>query len=101
MSDSPQQPEASFLTLVYTLGTQAMIALGEIPNPMSQELQVDRRQAQWHIDTLQILSEKTSGNLTDEEATAMINVLGELKMKFVEKTPDDGADPDGPENHDQ
>lgn len=84
--DGAPQPEASFLTIIYTMGTQAMIALGEIESPLTHQQSVDARQAQWQIDSLQVLQEKTEGNLTEEESTALKNVLAELKIKFVEKT---------------
>ena len=78
--------EATFLTIVYTHGTQAMIALGEIPNPITKSKHFDPRQAQWHIDSLDVLRDKTIGNLTDEERRALDNVLAEVKLKYLERT---------------
>ena len=78
-------PEASFLTILYTMATQAMIALGEIPNPLTQEPKFDERQARWHIDSLQILRDKTRGNLSEKEETALANTLNEVRTKFTEK----------------
>ncbi|HGY92156.1 MAG TPA: DUF1844 domain-containing protein [Planctomycetes bacterium] len=86
MSDEQQIPEASFLTVVYTLATQAMIALGEIPNPMTGKTAMDPRQARWHIDSLLIIRDKTRGNLTEEEEQGLANALSQVQLTYVEKT---------------
>lgn len=84
-------PEASFLTILYTMATQAMIALGQIPNPLTREAKFDPRQAKWHIDSLQILRDKTRGNLSEVEETALMNTLAEVRMKYVELAGSVGA----------
>ena len=81
-----EAPAASFLTIVYTMATQAMIALGEIPNPMSKKSEFDARQAKWHIDALEVLETKTEGNLDEQEKKALDNALAEVRMRYVEKT---------------
>ncbi|MEE9394488.1 MAG: DUF1844 domain-containing protein [Planctomycetota bacterium] len=86
-SDSAPKPapRATFQTIVYTMATQAMIALGEIESPISHETKVDLRQAKYLIDSLQVLLDKTKGNLDETERGALINILAEVQMKFVEK----------------
>jgi len=81
-------PEASFLTILYTMATQAMIALGEIPNPMTKEPKFDERQARWHIKSLQILQEKTAGNLSEKEELALSNTLEQVTTMMDQKTAD-------------
>ncbi len=88
MSDEKEIPEASFLTVVYTLATQAMIALGEIPNPMTGKSSMDPRQARWHIDSLLIIRDKTRGNLDEEEEQGLANALSQVQLTYVEKTRD-------------
>ena len=63
---------------------QAMIFLGEIPNPMTNATEKHLDQAKLLIDTLAMLKEKTEGNLNDEENNALNNFLYELQMKYVE-----------------
>jgi hypothetical protein len=82
---APSVPAASFLTLLHTLGIQAMIALGEIESPMTGAQQVDLRQAHWHIDTIKVLQQKTAGNLSEEETSAIANVLRELGELLARK----------------
>ena len=76
----PETPEASFLTIVYTMATQAMIALGQIPNPITQQKIADERQARWHLRSLEILAEKTQGNLDAQEQSALDAAIKELKL---------------------
>ncbi|MCA9322312.1 MAG: DUF1844 domain-containing protein [Planctomycetes bacterium] len=79
-------PDASFLTIVYTMAAQAMIALGEIPNPITGETKFDPRQAKWHLDSIKILRDKTRGNLDDSEEQALLNALGEVSMKYADRS---------------
>ena len=85
-AEAEQLPEATFQTIVYTMATQAMIALGEIENPITRQSKVDLRQAKYLIDTLQVLHEKTEGNLDETEKRALMNILAEVQMKYVEKS---------------
>ena len=80
-----EQPEASFLPIVYTMATQAMIALGEIPNPMTRIARLDERQARWHLSSLRILAAKTQGNLDDAETAAIENALAEIEKVYADK----------------
>ncbi len=85
---SPSEFTPSFSSFVTTLGMQAFVALGEFQNPASTEHAppIDLVQAKSLIELLQILSEKTKGNLTEDEATVLQEILYGLKMKFVEKS---------------
>lgn len=76
---------AAFQHLVSSLSMQAMMFLGEMPNPMTGEAQPDLEQARSLIDLLGMLKEKTQGNLNAEEEKLLSGVLFELRTKFVEK----------------
>ena len=79
-----QEIEVNFFTYMTSLGYQAMIFLGEIPNPMTGQQEKNLRQAKFIIDTLVMMKEKTKGNLTDQENAFLEGTLYELQMKFVE-----------------
>lgn len=83
-------PEPDFPFFVSTLALQASIALGQVPNPATQKTEKDIQQAQFLIDTLDMLHKKTAGNLTPEEIELLENVLYELKMRYVENTKEGG-----------
>jgi len=76
-------PEASFATLVAGLRAQAVIALGLMNDPLSNQPRPDRDQAKYVIDLLGVLEAKTAANLTDEEKALLDSVLYELRMSFV------------------
>lgn len=82
-SDEPPMPPASFATLLSTLATQSMIALGQIADPMSGEPAPNMDLARYFIDTLGVIQEKTQGNLTDEEEKGLEDLLHQLRMAFV------------------
>lgn len=86
---NPEQfvpPEASFSFFISTLAMQVTIFLGAIPNPATNKAEENFPQAKFIIDTLDMLREKTKGNLTKEEQELLDNVLYNLRMLYIEKT---------------
>ena len=79
----PKMPPASLEMLVTTLATEAMVALGQFPNPATQEASVNPEHATYAIDMLAILQEKTKGNLTPDEEKMLTDLLHQLRMMFV------------------
>lgn len=93
---SEQDYEVNFLNYLTSLVVQAMIFLGEVPNPLEGEkTEINLRQAKLLIDTLLMLREKTKGNLAKEEENFLNMALYELEMKFVEHSQNPGDGPDG------
>jgi hypothetical protein len=82
-SDRPPLPLASFEMLVTTLASEAMIGLGPIPHPMTGKAHFDADQARYAIDMLEMLSEKTKGNLSPGEDRGLRDLLHQLRMAFV------------------
>ena len=81
---SHEGPPLSFSTFVLSLGTSALMLMGEQLSPQNPALPVNLPQAKEIIDILRILEEKTKGNLTEEEANVMHDMLYTLQMKYVE-----------------
>ena len=81
-----EAPEPDFKFFLTSLAMQAWIALGAIPNPLTQKTEESLDQAKYIIDTLEILEKKTQGNLNDEEKELMEGLLYELRLGFVNKT---------------
>ncbi len=79
-------PEADFKFFLTTLGMQAWIALGMIPNPVTEKQEENFNQAKFIIDTLEVLEKKTKGNLDKEEAELLEHLLYDLRLAYVEKT---------------
>ena len=76
-------PEPSLLTLVTGLSAQAMVSLGIFPNPIDGQTRILPHQGKHFIDTIAMLSEKTSGHQTPEETQTFEKVLHELRMIYV------------------
>jgi len=74
-------PTLSFL--VSSLYLQGMIALGMLPNPVTNKAEASLDQARHTIDVLAMLQEKTQGNRTPEESDELERILHELRMAFV------------------
>ena len=77
-------PPAEFKTLVGTLASNAVMSLGGMQHPETGQVMVDIEGAKLYIDLLDILQEKTSGNLDDEESQYLEQVAHELRTRFVE-----------------
>jgi len=79
-------PEASFNIFITTLALQASIFMGIMPNPATDKKEEDLVQAKFIIDTIGLLKDKTTGNLSKEEITLLDNVLYELRVQYISKT---------------
>lgn len=77
-------PEADFTFFLTTLGMQAWIALGKIPNPMTQKIEENKNQAKFIIDTLDVLEKKTKGNLTKDESEILEKLLYDLRLNYID-----------------
>lgn len=83
LEDDPPMPPASFTMLISSLASEAMMALGQIPHPVTGEVFRRRNQAKYLIDTIEMLHEKTAGNVAAEETAGVQELLHSLKMAFV------------------
>jgi uncharacterized protein DUF1844 len=77
--------EISLSTFLMSLSTQALMCLGEIPNPVTGKPEADLVAVRELIDIIAMLQEKTRGNLDAAEARLFEKVLFDLRMRFVEK----------------
>jgi hypothetical protein len=86
LAEEPQipLPEINFSTLVISLSTQALMHLGEIPNPLDGTTEKDTAGAKQTIDIISILRDKTRGNLDEGEEKLLEDVLYDLRMRYVE-----------------
>jgi len=70
-------------TFILSLNASALIHLGEIPDPHSKERSTNLPAAKHTIEILEILKNKTKGNLEKEEEKLLDDVLFNLRMKYV------------------
>jgi uncharacterized protein DUF1844 len=76
----------TFENLVRSLGQNAAMLLGGYADPRTGQPMLDLEGAREMIDMLDALREKTRGNLAPEEDTLVLDILGNLKLAFMEMT---------------
>jgi len=90
-----------FIEFVMMHAQNAALFLGQIPNPKTGEAEINLDLARMFIDQLEMIQEKTRGNLTNEETTVLRNTLSNLQMAYVEASgaagPQRAAQPEGPQ----
>ena len=82
-AETPKRAPA-FENLVRMLGSNAAMVLGAYADPRTGQPVIDPEAARELIDMLDALHEKTKGNLAPEEDTLLLDLLGKLKMTFLE-----------------
>ncbi len=81
---SPPPGPVSFAGFILSLGTSALIHLGEESDPVSGKKDVRLERAREVIDLLSLLEQKTKGNLTSEEENLVTHLLYTLRMKYMQ-----------------
>lgn len=74
----------TFSSFVFSLGTSALMFMGEQLDPTQPKVPVNLSQAKEIINILSMLDEKTRGNLTSEETSVLSDMLYALRMKYVD-----------------
>ncbi len=76
-------PQITFTTFVLSLSTSALVNLGELPDPISNRKEVNLPSANQTINIIEMLREKTRGNLTEAEDRLIEDLLYDLHMKYI------------------
>jgi hypothetical protein len=91
-----EKNQALFVQLVMMFHTLTMHQLGKIKNPVTDKIERDLPAAQGSIDMLEMLKDRTKGNLTDNEHRMLGELLKELRLNYV----DEAGKPDPPKPED-
>jgi hypothetical protein len=83
-ADASAIPTVDFHTFVLSLGSSALMNLGELERPGAGGAAKDLGMAKHTIDILAMLQEKTRGNLTAEEDKLLDSLLYDLRLRFVD-----------------
>lgn len=87
-SDAPpvETPKRSpaFENLLRMIGSNAAMVLGAYADPRTGQPVIDPEAARELIDMLDALHEKTKGNLAPEEDSVLLDLLGKLKLTYLE-----------------
>lgn len=87
MSDTPDRTALGpidFSTHVLSLASSAMVALGTMPAPSGEKIEVDLQAAKYLIDVLGMLEIKTKGNLDESESKLLQSLLYDLRVAYVD-----------------
>jgi hypothetical protein len=77
-------PPADFTTLVLSLGSSAVMYLGQSEEPDGEKPTCNLPMAKHAIDLLTVLEQKTKGNLSSEEEQILESLLFDLRLRYVE-----------------
>lgn len=89
-SGDDELPEASLAFLVTSFVSQTLAALGELPNPSTGSYITQLPLAKFHIDLIALLQEKTTGNVSSEEAELLEQSIHQLRMLYVARRHESG-----------
>jgi hypothetical protein len=76
-------PPVDFTTFVLSLGSSALMHLGEVENPQGGKAERDLPLAKHTIDLLSMLQAKTKGNLSPPEEKLLESLLFDLRLRYV------------------
>jgi hypothetical protein len=76
-------PPLDFSTFVLSLGSSALMHLGDLENPGTGTASKNLPMAKHSIDILSMLQEKTKGNLNTTETQLLENLLYDLRLRYV------------------
>ncbi len=77
------------MILIMNFQSAAMIGMGKIKNPLTDKLARNLDDAKFAIDMLNMLSNKTKGNLNKDEETLLQKVLTELRLNYIDEVKKD------------
>jgi hypothetical protein len=72
-----------FIEFIMMQAQQAALCLGQMPHPSTGKEEVNLDAARMFIDHLEIIQEKTRGNLNKDEEKILSGILSELQMAYV------------------
>ena len=90
-----------FLTIVMMFATSCWQYLGKIPNQISGKTEKDMPHAEMAIEILDMLQEKTKGNLTSDEEKFLRNTLTDLKLNYADEVNKETKPPEPPIKQEQ
>lgn len=76
-------PKPALADLLNMIAVPAVMAIGGYRTPEGKVMPPDLNLAKYHIDMLEVIEEKTKGNLSPEETKTLASVLHQLRMQFT------------------
>lgn len=86
--DGQEETPIDFIAFVASLATNAMAAMGALPEAQSHGIPRNPDLAREYIDICAMLEIKTRGNRSPQEDAAITRMVSDLKMAYVQLTGD-------------
>ncbi|MEE8400358.1 MAG: DUF1844 domain-containing protein [Desulfobacterales bacterium] len=83
--EETQLPEINFSTFVMSLNASALVNLGILEDPGTHTKSKNLPVGKQTIDILAMLEDRTRGNLSEDEAQMLKDILYELRMLYVKE----------------
>ena len=83
-AEQRKMPEPNFRGLLGILASQALMGLGMHQDPSGKGVMVDLEGSKFAISLLEMLEDKTKGNLSEEESAEIKQLTAELQSRFVQ-----------------
>ncbi len=80
-----ERPKLNFITYIFMLYQSGLIALGKLENPITKKTSMEIEEVKGIIELLEVLEEKTKGNLNSEEERTLKMLLDTLRLNYVEE----------------
>ncbi len=90
-------PDPSFAELINMIAMQAMVGFGGMAGPGGERVPANMEIAKHFVDMLQVLEDKTKGNLTDDEKKLLDQVIYEIRMRYIQSSSGGAAPPAPPQ----
>ncbi len=81
----------NFSEFIISLAQTAYVQMGIIENPFSKQKNRDLEAASDTIDLIEMLKEKTKGNLSKDEESLIEEILYDLRMKYLYESKNDSG----------
>lgn len=89
--DNGEKNTIMFIQLVSMFQAAALQQMGKLKNPATDKVEKDMQQAQLSIDLIDMLREKTKGNLGLDEEKVIAGILQDLKLNYVDELAKDAS----------
>jgi len=96
--ENKQELNPYFYSLVMSLVQAGLQQLGKVSNPITGRVEKNLNECQLTIDMLEMLREKTSGNLGPDELQALQHGIADLKMNYSDEA-SKKSEPEKPITH--
>jgi hypothetical protein len=84
-TDNQEQVDVNFFNIVVFLSQAAFMGMGKIANPQTSKVEKNMDIAKVNIDILQMLKEKTIGNLSKKENELISDTLTNLQLTYADE----------------